>query len=251
METPQYLWSPFYVDSLIERDTTSALITPTLDTTFNYNLSSPTVVAPSGDTITEPTPNPNFTAVYAPGSVDGGDIVVAINLTGSSPGVEIVRYNANGTLDGSFGTGGKVFESGWPAANCVAVQTDGKVLVGLDGEIARLNADGTPDDANFGVDGLATANGNVTVIVERGDGEILAGTDFIGFYGWGWNEYDISVALFNASGGVDTNFGTAGSTSVFIGDEPVQVSVIDILPSGKILMAGCLGDGGVCECLCG
>ena len=36
-ETQQYVWSPFYVNSLIERDTAQAFSTPTLDTTFGYS----------------------------------------------------------------------------------------------------------------------------------------------------------------------------------------------------------------------
>ena len=160
-----------------------------------------------------------------------------------------MRYTANGTLDSSFGSGGKVFESGWSAMYSVAVQTDGKVLVGLDEQIARLNANGTPD-TGFGTDGLATANGTVTVLVERSDGEIVAGTDFLGI------EYNVSVTLFHSTGEVDTSFGTdpitskgwgaAGSTSVDVFDWHAGVtSAVIATGTGDILLAGYAIDLGI------
>jgi uncharacterized delta-60 repeat protein len=44
----------------------------------------------------------------------------------------LVRYNANGTLDTTFGTGGIVTTNfaQWSGATCVAVQADGKIDVG-------------------------------------------------------------------------------------------------------------------------
>lgn len=83
----------------------------------------------------------------------------------------VIRYKADGTLDISFGTGGKLAidfgES--EGASDIALQADGKiVLAGGSGKLAgnillsssfalvRLNAAGSPD-ASFDGDGKATA----------------------------------------------------------------------------------------------
>src|SRR5262249_30137766 len=64
-----------------------------------------------------------------------GKIVVAGSLLAPAPThVELARYNRDGTLDSSFGTGGKVSteaaRTGGPAtANAVALQRDGKIVV--------------------------------------------------------------------------------------------------------------------------
>src|SRR5439155_19047135 len=72
----------------------------------------------------------------------------------------VARLNTDGSLDTSFGVGGKqtVAFSGDDRATGVAVQPDGKVVVvgstsnGVpDVAIVRLNADGTPDGSGFDV----------------------------------------------------------------------------------------------------
>jgi uncharacterized delta-60 repeat protein len=63
---------------------------------------------------------------------DGKVIAVGSTRSGSSPHIALVRYNQNGTLDTSFGTGGKVVTqiSTSDVADAVAVQPDGKIVVG-------------------------------------------------------------------------------------------------------------------------
>jgi len=80
----------------------------------------------------------------------------------------VVRYNPDGTRDGSFGTGG-ILTTDFPGfvpdyANAVCIQDDGRILVSGHSETggkdnvfsaARYNADGTTD-ASFGTQGLVT-----------------------------------------------------------------------------------------------
>ena len=77
----------------------------------------------------------------------------------------LARYNSNGTLDATFGGGGKVrtdFSAGWDGASGVAIQADGKIVVAgtaaatagpRHGDtkfaLARYNSNGTLD-ATFG-----------------------------------------------------------------------------------------------------
>src|SRR3954447_18172860 len=84
-----------------------------------------------------------------------GKIVAA---GGSGRDFELARYNADGSLDGTFGVGGKVtttfagiFASLFTRASAVLVQPDGKIVAAgtasaarpLDFGLARYNPDGT------------------------------------------------------------------------------------------------------------
>jgi uncharacterized delta-60 repeat protein len=75
----------------------------------------------------------------------------------------IARYNTDGTLDSTFGEGGKVvtsMSSGDDYAVSVTIQADEKIVVGGDGgnqfAVARYNPDGTLD-TSFSDDGRAFA----------------------------------------------------------------------------------------------
>jgi uncharacterized delta-60 repeat protein len=110
------------------------------------------------------------TSFGAPSFADGvavsGDKSVVVGGVESADGGDfaIARYNKNGTLDQTFGSGGRVtvdFVGGIDLATCVTFQGD-KILVGgytspdggLNFEVAnvRLNKNGTPD-TTFGVQG--------------------------------------------------------------------------------------------------
>jgi len=102
----------------------------------------------------------------------------------------ILRFNTDGTLDNSFGSGGRVVfdftgSNGDDKAFAVAIQEDGKILVGgqdLRGDfaLARLNPDGTLD-GSFGLGGkVVTAFGSGTIdqimrMVLQPDRKILVG----------------------------------------------------------------------------
>ncbi|MBE7497839.1 MAG: hypothetical protein HS117_23080 [Verrucomicrobiaceae bacterium] len=85
---------------------------------------------------------------------DGKIVVAGSSRHGPNDNFALVRYNTNGTLDSTFGTGGKVttdFFDGNDSANAVVVQTDGKILAGgVAGNsfvfaMARYHANGTLD----------------------------------------------------------------------------------------------------------
>jgi uncharacterized delta-60 repeat protein len=106
-------------------------------------------------------------AVYpAAGTANDGKIVVA------GGGGEVARYNTNGTLDSTFGSGGMV-----NTLRSVAIQADGKVVVSGDGSILeRYNADGSLD-ATFGTGGIDTTTvpaKSLTSVVIQANGDIVA-----------------------------------------------------------------------------
>jgi uncharacterized delta-60 repeat protein len=114
-----------------------------------------------------------------------------ILLGGGTPDdFAIVRYNANGTLDGSFGSGGVVttdFAVSTDAIRRVAVQLNGKIVAagfstagGAGGNfaLARYHADGTLD-TSFSFDGKVLTSFSPELDIVRDmliqpDGKILA-----------------------------------------------------------------------------
>ncbi|HSV12672.1 MAG TPA: hypothetical protein VLI90_00320, partial [Tepidisphaeraceae bacterium] len=100
--------------------------------------------------------------------IDSSGNVYLGGVTGGAAGnFAAAKYNSAGVLDASFGSGGIVttaFSSGLDAANGLAVQYNGKVLLSgytttASGEsdlaLVRLNSDGSLD-SNFGTGGKVT-----------------------------------------------------------------------------------------------
>ncbi|MEX2579245.1 MAG: MBG domain-containing protein [Verrucomicrobiales bacterium] len=142
----------------------------------------------------------------------------------------IARLNADGSLDTSFdpgsGASGTVYS--------VAVQADGKVLIGgwfssYDGvtrnRIARLNGDGSLD---VGFDPGTGANDRVYSVAVQADGKVLIGGRFSSYDGVARNR----IARLNVDGSLDTGF-DPGS-----GAEGGAVQSVTIQSDGKVLIAG-------------
>jgi uncharacterized delta-60 repeat protein len=97
-----------------------------------------------------------------------------IVLVWAGPGQSgaLARYNANGTLDTSFGSGGVVSTT---VGGALAIQADGKIVVN-GGELARYNPDGSLD-GTFGAGGIAPSaiNGPLlsTSVVIAPNGDIV------------------------------------------------------------------------------
>ena len=98
---------------------------------------------------------------------DGKIVVAGHSIVSGQARIAVVRFNADGSLDTGFGTGGMVtttIGSGHGTGSSVAIQPDGKVVVvgyghnGSDNDFAlvRYNADGSLD-TGFGAD----SNGKV------------------------------------------------------------------------------------------
>ncbi|HEX6719455.1 MAG TPA: delta-60 repeat domain-containing protein [Pyrinomonadaceae bacterium] len=166
----------------------------------------------------------------------------------------LARYNSNGTLDASFGAGGKVTNifsgSGFDDfANSVAVQPDGKIVAaggatisgGLDFGLVRYNSDGTLD-ATFGTSGKVTTNFASTdfalsVAIQQ-DGSIVAA----GRTGPDNNSFHSALARYNANGTLDASFGTSGKVTNIFGGQRDVVNSLAIQQDGKIVAAGGVTD---------
>ncbi|HMS83318.1 MAG TPA: DUF4347 domain-containing protein, partial [Nitrospira sp.] len=197
---------------------------------------------------------------YAFGSVvqpDGKIIAVGYASNGSNNDFALVRYNADGTLDTSFGIGGKVstaIGTGDDRGRSVALQVDGKVLVGgyahngsnYDFAIARYNADGSLDTNFGGGDGIVTtaigSNSEVALkVLAQADGKlVLAG---YGYPAAGSNN-DMALVRYNSDGSLDTTFGGGdGIVTTAIGTATEYGRDAAIQTDGKIVLVGSSWNG--------
>src|SRR5262245_59204264 len=194
----------------------------------------------------------NFDGVRALAIQPGGKIVVAgYSLVNFSPDFALARYNSNGTLDTTFGVGGKVItDLGGPAqALSVAVQSDGRIVAAgfahlLNGDfdfaLTRYNSNGTLD-ATFGTGGKKTTAFGVPSVAQgngvriQGDGKIVvAGLTLVN------NVANFALARYNSNGTLDTTFGTGGKTVTDFGADDRAFSVA-LQADGKIVAAGMTG----------
>jgi uncharacterized delta-60 repeat protein len=141
----------------------------------------------------------------------------------------VARVNSDGSIDASFtpGTGAS------NTVNTVALQADGKILIGglfttyngtARNRIARLNTDGTLD-LSFNP-GAGTDN-TVSAIAIQPDGKILIGGNFTSYNGTAINR----IARLNSDGTLDASFVVgAGADN--------NVTEILLQPDGKIIIGG-------------
>jgi uncharacterized delta-60 repeat protein len=124
------------------------------------------------------------------------------NTTGIYPhSLVLIRYNADGSLDSTFGTGGEVVLGTNTAKDAfarhnasVAIQPDGKLVVATN--TSTVNSGGSLSSA------------------------------------------DLLVLRFNADGSLDTSFGLNGETDIHLAQGMVEARGVAVLASGQIVVAG-------------
>ena len=187
------------------------------------------------------TPSPAESAQLLPELVAAASKVTAgttVYLGGAFTGYNapggITRLSKDGSDDLSF-TGGAGANG---AVSCMAVQKDGKILIGGDftsyngntcGNIIRLNIDGTPDPS-FN-EGQAGADGKVSAILPAEGGSIVIGGDFTSYNGRPCGR----IARLYADGSPDLSFnaGLAGADN--------SVNCLGVQSDGLIIAAGRFG----------
>ena len=233
-----YMWNGANYDFALARYSTSG----SLDTTFGSGGKVTTVIGTGND------------QAYAVAVQADGKIVVAGNSdNGSNIDLAVVRYNASGSLDATFGTGGKVSTgvgSGNDFGNAMALQSDGKIVVagqsriGATDDLAlvRYNANGSLD-ASFGTAGKVTTavgagNEHGSAVALQSDGKIVLA-------GWSSNgaNDDFAVVRYNAGGSLDAGFGSGGKVSTAVGAGADDAYAVAIQADGKIVLAGVSNNG--------
>src|SRR5262245_58252437 len=156
----------------------------------------------------------------------------------------VARYNTDGTLDSTFGRGGKVrtdFPGLAAVPSAVVIQPDGKIVVAGGAfplftfagnfEIVRYTPDGRLD-RSFGNGGIVTtvfeAGSYAFALALQSDGKIVAaGTVFVDFNIGDQSDTDFALARYNSNGSLDTTFGNGGLVSTdFIGKEDDAFAVL-------------------------
>lgn len=142
-------------------------------------------------------------------------------------------WSADGDLDLSFGSNGRVFSTAINNGMAVIQQQDGKLVVaGASGTglaLVRYNPNGSVD-TTFGSGGTASTSvaAKAYSVIQQADGKLVAA----GYGGSGTS----AVVRFNPNGTLDTSFGTAGVVSG--GALPTYIQSVIQQMDGKLVVTG-------------
>ena len=179
---------------------------------------------------------------------DDGRLVAVGGVSGR---FALARYDADGSLDPFFGSGGRVTTSftGEATATAVAIQADGKIVTAGRASsgtrsnfvLARYDTDGTLDPF-FGAGGRVVTSlavdAEALALVLQPDGKIVAAgraSDGV--------TSRFALARYDADGSLDSFFGSQGRViTAFTGD--AQVSALVLQPDGKLIAVGGASSGG-------
>jgi uncharacterized delta-60 repeat protein len=181
-----------------------------------------------------------------------GRIIAAGYAEMSSSNIDfaLARYNIDGSLDLTFGSGGKVTTDFFGSADfayAVALQSDGRIVAvgnafGSKGTnsnfaIARYNTDGSLD-SSFGTAGKVVTDffglfDEAHAVKIQLDGKFVVA----GFSGVG-QSFDFGLARYNTNGSLDSTFGSEGKVTTDFSGNSDGAFGIAIQPDGKIIAGG-------------
>lgn len=185
---------------------------------------------------------------------DGKIVVVGAGRpggVGARNDFAVARFNSNGTLDATFGTGGKVyvdFFANHDVANAVLIQPDGAIVAighaataaGLnDFAVARLTPAGALD-STFDGDGRVSVNvaGAIDLAVAgalRADGAIVIAGEVAADNS---DPTDTGLVRLTANGALDTSFGGDGIVQIAYAGDVDEAADVAIQDDGKIVIVG-------------
>lgn len=198
---------------------------------------------------------------------DGKIVVAGFTMVGNFYEYDfaLARYNSNGELDNTFGSGGKVttdIGSGNDLGMSVAIQSDGKILLAgysytgnntvYDFALIRYNSDGSLDNT-FSSDGKVTTSiGNVGVyganvynyaksVMIQSDGKIVvAGYSEDGEHSENGvnSNANFTLVRYESNGSLDSTFGSSGITITDFGSYYEEGNSVVMQCDGKIVVAG-------------
>lgn len=166
-------------------------------------------------------------------------IVAAVQVSGSSSYFAVARYNMDGSLDTTFNGSGLFVTNVIGYIYAVAVQSDGKILLGGNAiavgvTLVRVNTDGSLD-TSFGSGGMTVIpNPKKSSVGMKGmqvqnDAKIVVGGN-LGSVGTVWR--------FMPNGTSDTTFGSGGAASISFGSGstmfPRAVSLQNVTVNGTV-----------------
>jgi uncharacterized delta-60 repeat protein len=196
---------------------------------------------------------------------DGKIVAAGFSDNGANYDFAVVRYNADGSLDTSFGGTGKVVTQvggSCDFAYSVAIQADGKIVAagnsdngvgncssaGTNFAVVRYNTNGTLDTTFNGTGKVVTPIGNnsgassgASSVAIQADGRIVAAGYSSSFV----TDPDFAVVRYNTNGSLDTSFNGTGKVLTPVGSSYDYAASVAIQADGKIVAAGssCNGVG--------
>ncbi len=192
---------------------------------------------------------------------DGKIVVAGVSTGGGTMDFALARYDSDGTLDATFGSGGRVVTDlgGQDEAFALVVQPDGRLVAtgastaagSLDFALARYNTDGTLD-ATFGAAGQVVTDFGPAFVGSDPSNCALPIADFHGtdvafalalqldgkLVAAGVSTGDFALARYNADGSLDTTFGTCGRVITDFAGDDAAASALVVQPDGKLVAAG-------------
>jgi uncharacterized delta-60 repeat protein len=211
----------------------------TLDNSFGV---SGKVVTPLGT---------NNDCGYAVALQTNGKIVVGGSVyNGSNYDFALMRYNSNGFLDNTFGSGGIAttdFGISTDEIYTIAIQNDGKIVAAgytLQGTfysiaLARYNSNGSLDNSFNGIGKLITTlpyEAQAYTMLTQNDGKILIG-------GRTWQPESVILIRYSSNGSLDTSFGSGGIVATEIDGVYAWANSIKVQSDDKVLVAACSPSG--------
>jgi uncharacterized delta-60 repeat protein len=184
-----------------------------------------------------------------------GKILVAGGCNASSNDFSLLRYNTDGSLDTTFGTGGIVvtdFAGNYDVCSSMALQQDGRIVlagftlnsVNYDFALSRYLSDGSPDAA-FGIGGkVQTDLGSdfeyaYSVLIHDDGSIIVGGARVAGPVG------HFTLIRYDSVGHLDSAFagGSGALVTVPVGTGNSQCVSVSRRPDGRIVMGGVAVNG--------
>jgi len=178
---------------------------------------------------------------------DGKILVAGSAKNDTLTSFALIRYNADGTLDPSFGTGGiatPYFGNVTNVANALTIQSDQKIIAGGYARtgtktsfcLARYEANGILDPS-FGTGGIISTplglyDSKVNSVAIQQDGKIIAG----GYAYYTSNSF--VMVRYKTNGSIDSTFGINGVSVSMPGEYEAMINAIKLLSNGKILAVG-------------
>ncbi len=170
-----------------------------------------------------------------------------VTLNQSHSNLVVVRFNADGTKDNTFGTSGQATGTGSTYSNevgyALAVQTDGKIVAVGNSDnnffAIRFSDTGTPDPTFNGTSKQSVSFGNNTATARsvyiQGDGKIILAGNTVGdalLY-----QSDFTMLRFLNNGTLDASFGTNGLVQTNLGFDSEAIKAISLQGDGSIIVA--------------
>jgi uncharacterized delta-60 repeat protein len=192
---------------------------------------------------------------------DGTIVVGGVSDAGGGKHFALARYQPDGSLDPTFGDGGRMVEHRRPLTadiiHGLAIQPDGKIVVGGvtfenavtlnpqgDFMVARYLPDGAADPT-FGIGGIATtdfANGSYdeanALALQPDERIVLGGYTNRRGHGALYGADDLALARYTPAGLPDPTFGDGGKVIFDGGSMTEAITSLALAPDATIVAAG-------------